>query len=136
MDLVTTSQTTVTVTLDSVPGGVDGSVLASLVDELRRSCTVKVRYPCCVVSVVGRNLRSGLNVMRQVLESLDGIPVHMMTESAADVGLSIVSNQAAAAKLVARLHTQLFRTRDLVRNRRRGCGCCRLFVRVPSSLCV
>ena len=43
VDLVSTSQTTVTVTIDSIPGGVDGPVLAQLVDSLSRGCTVSVR---------------------------------------------------------------------------------------------
>lgn len=47
VDLVSTSQTTVTVTIDSIPGGVDGPVLAELVDSLSRGCTVTVRQHTC-----------------------------------------------------------------------------------------
>ena len=55
--------------------------------------------------------------MAPVTQALKGLPVFMLTESAADVGLSIVSDKDHASRLVTRLHTYLFHNRDLVRRR-------------------
>ena len=67
VDLVGTSQAAVSVTLDRVPGGVEGRGFRDLVERLEALGTVQVRHPCAVVSIVGRRIRSALHELGPAL---------------------------------------------------------------------
>ena len=58
VDLVSTSETTVTVSLDPAANSLDARALEALVTSLSRLCRVEVIGPCAAVSLVGRSIRS------------------------------------------------------------------------------
>ena len=58
VDLVSTSETNVTVSLDPAANTLDNSRVAELVADLSRLCRVQVIGPCASVSLVGRNIRA------------------------------------------------------------------------------
>jgi aspartate kinase len=118
VDLIATSEYSVSMTLDNVPGGFRGQVLARLVAELkalvpRGSVTVEER--CVIVSIVGRRLRHALPNLAKAFRCMQGYDVRMVTESAEDLNLSFVVADPNAVPgyidaLVARLHRALFNT--------------------------
>jgi diaminopimelate decarboxylase/aspartate kinase len=108
VDLVGTSQSAVSVTLDRVPGGVDGSGFRDLVGRLQDLGTCEVRHPCAVVSIVGRRIRSALHELGPALASFRELPVHLVSDSSEDLNLSFVVDEEDAAALVSRLHGHLF----------------------------
>ena len=61
VDLIATSQYSVSLTLDHIPGGIKGVAFTRLVEKLKTLGTVTKRYPVATVSVVGRHLRSALH---------------------------------------------------------------------------
>ena len=122
VDLIATSEYSVSMTLDHVPGGFRGQVLARLVDELKALVprgTVSVEDRCCIVSIVGRRLRHALPNLAKAFKCMKGYDVRMVTESAEDLNLSfVVADQTAVPgytdALVAKLHRALFRSEEEV----------------------
>ncbi|EQC25700.1 hypothetical protein SDRG_16438 [Saprolegnia diclina VS20] len=108
VDLIATSQFSVSVTLDHIPGGVAGAAFQNLVAALERLGAVAVVEPCATVSVVGRHLRTSLGELGPVFQLLAGYEVLLLSESAEDLNLSFVVSEADADGLVTKLHAALF----------------------------
>ena len=108
IDLVATSQSAVSVTLDKIPGGIDGAPFARLVRKLEKLGDVEVVHPCGVVSVVGRRIRAALPELGPALEVFQERPVLLVSDSSEDLNLSFVVDQEHAAALTVRLHERLF----------------------------
>ena len=107
VDLIATSQYAVSVTLDHIPDGVAGEPFRRVLAALGRLCSVEVRYPCAVVSIVGRSLRNALPQLGAAMRALRGVPVHMLSEATEDLNLSFVVDEEHADRLVAGLHAEL-----------------------------
>ena len=109
VDLVATSQSAVSVTLDRMPdGGIHGPSFEALVDRLKKLGEVQVVHPCAVVSIVGRRIRAVLHDLGPALEVLGDRPVHLVSDSSEDLNLSLVVDERDGPSLVARLHERLF----------------------------
>lgn len=109
VDLVATSQSAVSVTLDRTPdGGIHGPSFEALVDRLKKLGEVRVVHPCAVVSIVGRRIRAVLHDLGPALEVLGDRPVHLVSDSSEDLNLSLVVDERDGPTLVARLHERLF----------------------------
>jgi len=116
VDLIATSEYSVSMTLDNVPGGSRGPILSRVVAELRSLVprgTVTVEDRCAVVSIVGRRLRHALPSLSRALREMRGYDVRLMSQSAEDLNLSFVVGDAEAVpgyvdQLVVRLHHALF----------------------------
>jgi diaminopimelate decarboxylase/aspartate kinase len=111
VDLVGTSETAVSVTLDTLPGGVDGRLFRRLVAGLGELGEVQVIHPCAVVSIVGRRIRATLGEIAPALTAFQERPVHLISNSAEDLDLSFVVDEDEGAPLVQRLHDLLFAAR-------------------------
>jgi bifunctional diaminopimelate decarboxylase / aspartate kinase len=107
VDLVATSQTAVTVTLDRGPGGVEGQGFTSLVRRLEELGDVTVLHPCAVVSIVGRRIRAVLHQVGPALEVFQERPVHLVSDSAEDLNLSFVVEEEDGPRMVTKLHARL-----------------------------
>lgn len=107
VDLVGTSEAAVSVTLDRVPGGVDGAPFAALLDRLRDLGEVRVVHPTAVVSIVGRRIRSVLGELGGALGAFQDKPVHLVSNSSEDLNLSFVVDEEDGSVLVRRLHDAL-----------------------------
>jgi diaminopimelate decarboxylase/aspartate kinase len=108
IDLVATSQSAVSVTLDHIPGGTDGDAFRALLDRLEALGTVRVVHPCAVVSIVGRRIRAVLHELGGALQVFREHEVHLVSESSEDLNLSFVVDEGDAPRLTARLHDVLF----------------------------
>jgi diaminopimelate decarboxylase/aspartate kinase len=107
VDLVATSQSTVTVTLDRIPGGVSGETFERLVRRLEGLGRVEVVHPCAVVSIVGRRIRTVLHELGPALAAFRERAVHLVSESSDDLNLSFAVDEEDADALVQQLHTRL-----------------------------
>lgn len=108
VDLIGTSEAAVSVTLDSLPGGVEGRVFRGLLARLEELGEVQVIHPCAVVSIVGRRIRATLGEVAPALTAFQERPVHLISNSAEDLNLSFVVDEDEGAPLVQRLHDLLF----------------------------
>ncbi|KAF0699143.1 Aste57867_10264 [Aphanomyces stellatus] len=108
VDLIATSQFSVSVTLDHIPGGVGGTSFTALVQALEGLGAVSVIEPCATVSIVGRHLRHSLGELGHLFELLEGTEVLLLSESAEDLNLSFVVREDDADPLVQKMHAALF----------------------------
>lgn len=108
VDLVATSQYAVSLTLDHIPGGVEGDVFARLKTKLSSLGEITKCEPCAVVSIVGEHLRHALPELGSALEELREKDVHLMTQSSEDLNLSFVVEESQATAVVQGLHSRLF----------------------------
>jgi diaminopimelate decarboxylase/aspartate kinase len=108
VDLVSTSESTVTVSLDpQVPAHYDDDRMAVFLEDLRKLCRVKVYNGCTSISLVGNSIRTILGRLSAALDVFQGRHVHMVTQSANDLNLTLVVDPEHALSLVRKLHQLL-----------------------------
>jgi diaminopimelate decarboxylase/aspartate kinase len=108
IDLVSTSETNVTVSLDPSANSTDAETLNTLIQELTPLCDARVIGPCASISLVGRKIRAILHKLGGVLGLFEEQQIHLMTQAASDLNLTFVIDEDQSDRLVSRLHAQLF----------------------------
>ena len=111
VDLVSTSETNVTVSLDPAANTLDNTMVAELVAGLSRLCRVQVIGPCASVSLVGRNIRAILHQLGgdalRVLRRAENPPGEPGGED--DLNFTFVVDENQGDRLVEQLHELLIR---------------------------
>ncbi|HSM05952.1 MAG TPA: bifunctional aspartate kinase/diaminopimelate decarboxylase [Longimicrobiales bacterium] len=105
IDLVSTSESVVTVTLDDTVGGPDEETLARLRRDLEPLCRVRVVRPCAAVSLVGDRMRANLHRLAPVLETFEEHEVYMVSQAASDLNFTAVVEEDQVEPLVRNLHS-------------------------------
>jgi bifunctional diaminopimelate decarboxylase / aspartate kinase len=109
VDLVSTSETNVTVSLDPAANSLDAGVLAALVADLERLCRVQLIGPCASVSLVGRNIRAILHRLGDAFELFAEQKIYLVTQAANDLNFTFVVDEDQGERLVEQLHELLIR---------------------------
>ena len=109
VDLVSTSETNVTVSLDPAANSLDNTRLAALVADLSRLCRVQVIGPCASVSLVGRNIRAILHQLGGAFEFFEEQKIHLVSQAANDLNFTFVVDEDQGDRLVEQLHELLIR---------------------------
>jgi diaminopimelate decarboxylase/aspartate kinase len=104
IDLVGTSETNVTVSLDPTENLVDTDVLSALCTDLAKVCRVKVIAPCAAITLVGRGMRSMLHKLSGILAEFEPLRVHLISQSSNNLNLTFVVDEEVAGDLVPTLH--------------------------------
>ena len=112
IDLVATSETNVTVSLDPVANALDPAAIDALLRDLSPYCKAEQIGPCAVVSLIGRNIRSILHEMGPAFEVFHEQHIHQVSQAASDLNFSFVVDESQAYRLVRKLHAQLFGKRE------------------------
>ena len=110
VDLISTSETNVTVSLDPQANSLGPAVLDALQRDLLPLCRAQVIGPCASVSLVGRNIRGILHGLGDALELFAEQRIHLVSQAANDLNLTFVVDEAQGARLVADLHELLIAT--------------------------
>src|SRR5690606_20869117 len=110
VDLIGSSETNVTVSLDPSDNLVSGNVLEALSADLAEVCRVKVIVPCAAITLVGRGMRSLLHRLSDVWATFGQERVHLISQSSNDLNLTFVVDEADADGLVPLLHEELVRS--------------------------
>ena len=107
VDLIGSSETNVTVSLDPSENLVTTNVLAALSADLTEICRVKVIAPCSAITLVGRGMRSLLHKLSDVWATFGRERVHMISQSSNDLNLTFVIDEVDADGLLPVLHAAL-----------------------------
>lgn len=107
VDLIGSSETNVTVSLDPSENLVNTDVLAALSADLAEVCRVKVIAPCTAITLVGRGMRSLLHKLSDVWAMFGRERVHLISQSSNDLNLTFVIDEAAADGMLPVLHAAL-----------------------------
>jgi bifunctional diaminopimelate decarboxylase / aspartate kinase len=108
VDVVSTSETEVTATLDPTANALDPEVLDELLVGLSAICRPEIVSGCASISLVGRGIRGILHRLAPVLELFEEHRVHLVSQAASDLNLTFVVDDSHADRLVAKLHALLF----------------------------
>jgi diaminopimelate decarboxylase/aspartate kinase len=109
VDLVSTSETTVTVSLDPAANTLDADLLAELIAGLSRLCRAEVIGPCASVSLVGRNIRGILHQLGDAFELFAEQKIYLVSQAANDLNFTFVVDEDQGDRLVDQLHELLIR---------------------------
>ncbi|NRB72294.1 MAG: aspartate kinase, partial [Xanthomonadales bacterium] len=108
IDLISTSESSVTVSLDPLrPGSPVTRGLEACLEDLSRLCTVQLRTECVAVSLVGNAMRTLLGRLGDAFDLFQDRTVHMVTQSANDLNFTVVVDAAQSDRLVQSLHAKL-----------------------------
>ena len=107
VDLIGSSETNVTVSLDPSENLVTTDVLTRLSADLAEVCRVKVIAPCAAITLVGRGMRSLLHKLSAVWSAFGQERVHLISQSSNDLNLTFVIDESDADGLLAELHAAL-----------------------------
>jgi bifunctional diaminopimelate decarboxylase / aspartate kinase len=107
IDLIGSSETNVTVSLDPSDNLVSSNVLSALCGDLAKVCRVKAIAPCAAVTLVGRGMRSLLHRLSGVLATFGRERVHLISQSSNDLNLTFVVDEHLADGLLPHLHELL-----------------------------
>lgn len=106
VDLVSTSETNVTVSLDPDPA-LDQERLDALQAELAPHCRVKIIENAEAVSLLGSGIRRILHQLAPALEMFQDKPIRLVSQAANDLNFTVVVDEDQGKALAARLHEEL-----------------------------
>jgi bifunctional diaminopimelate decarboxylase / aspartate kinase len=109
VDLISTSETNVTVSLDPAANSLDQPLIDALIGDLSQLCRVQVLGPCASVSLVGRNIRGILHQLGEAFELFAEQRVYLLSQAANDLNFSFVVDENQGDRLVNELHERLIR---------------------------
>jgi len=107
VDLVSTSETNVTVSLDPTANTLDGSALAGLSAALSELCRVEILGPCASLSLLGQNIRGILHELGSAFELFQDQKIYLVTQAANDLNFTFVIDESQGDRLVQQLHERL-----------------------------
>jgi bifunctional diaminopimelate decarboxylase / aspartate kinase len=107
VDLVSTSETNVTVSLDPTANSLDAAALERLSTALGELCRVEILGPCASLSLLGQNIRGILHEMGAAFELFQDQKIYLVTQAANDLNFTFVIDESQGDRLVQQLHERL-----------------------------
>ena len=107
VDLLSSSEFNVTLSLDSNAKLRDRDALDALIASLNQFCRAKIIEPCSAVSLVGHHIRTVLPQLGPTLEVFEAKQVYLMSLASNDLNLTFVVDESQADKLCQQLHNLL-----------------------------
>ena len=108
VDLVTTSEIAVSMTIDNPPNSVRSKINQETLSELREICEVKVEEGFDLVTVVGNNMHSEAGVSSRIFNALREHNLRMICYGANPHNISFLVNASDSDNVVKALHRDLF----------------------------
>jgi diaminopimelate decarboxylase/aspartate kinase len=109
VDLVSTSETNVTVSLDPAANTLDARAVDALLASLAERCRAQVIGPCAALSLVGRNIRGILHDLGSAFALFEEQRVYLVSQAANDLNFTFVIDEEQGDRLVSQLHELLIR---------------------------
>ena len=110
IDLIGSSETNVTVSLDPSDNLMNSDVLSKLSADLSKVCIVKVIAPCAAVTLVGRGMRSLLHKLSDIWATFGKERVHLISQSSNDLNLTFVIDEEDVEGLIPAIHASLIKS--------------------------
>lgn len=107
IDLVSTSESNVTVSLDPGLNTHFQEVREEFVNELSELCKVEIIESVSAVSLLGRHIRTIIHQLGPALEVFQEHQIYLMSQAANDLNFTFVVSSEQADRLVRQLHEQV-----------------------------
>ncbi|OOF68327.1 lysine-sensitive aspartokinase 3 [Rodentibacter caecimuris] len=110
VDIVTTSEVSISLTLDKTGSSASGSNLLSqsLFDELSQYCTVKTDTDLSLVALIGNDLHITSGVAKHIFETLEPYNIRLISYGASTNNICMLVPSPSADTVVSALHNALF----------------------------
>ncbi len=102
VDLVTTSEVSVSLTIDNT------EYLNNIVHELENFSFVEVNTHMAIVCLVGEQMKNEPLHVGNIFNSLQDIHIHMISQGASEINISFVIYEKDIEKTISRLHKKFF----------------------------
>jgi aspartate kinase len=102
VDVVTTSEVSVSVTID------DRRALPQILDELRNVADVTREDDMAIICAVGEGLQNDPTFVSQLLSAIADVPLRMLSQAASRRNITFVIREADLPKALTRLHDRFF----------------------------
>ena len=102
MDVVTTSEVSVSVTVD------DTRRLDSIVDALRGFADVSAQPDMAIICAVGEDIHEDPKALGRAISARGGIPLRMVSQAASRRNITFVLNDSDVPEAMTRLHQEFF----------------------------
>jgi aspartate kinase len=102
VDVVTTSEVSVSVTVDNTRR------LDDIISNLRNFAEVSTERDMAIVCVVGENLRSDPTLFARAVDSIEKIPLRLVSQAGSRRNITFVLRDADVVTAMNQLHDQLF----------------------------
>lgn len=103
VDLISTSEANISVTIDSAAKNVD-----KVVKGLSEFAEVEVDDNKAQISLVGKNLVNIEGIMTGMFESLEGTKLYMVSQGASNINVSVVVDKEELDAAIVKIHKSLF----------------------------
>ena len=107
VDLITTAESNVTVSLDTKVSLIDKQRLHALLNDLEQFARVSVISPCASISVVGTQIKRVLYQIKDVFALFRSSSIHLVAQSSNDLSFTIVVDEDQAKTYTQLLHDML-----------------------------
>lgn len=108
IDLVTTSEISVALTIDSPTNSTVTGLNQAVLDKLAEFCEVKVEDNLSLVAVIGNHLQANSGVGGKLLSALENFNLRMICQGASAHNFCFLTRAQDAGKVVEHLHEALF----------------------------
>ncbi|ODS10176.1 lysine-sensitive aspartokinase 3 [Vibrio scophthalmi] len=109
VDLITTSEISVSLTLDQTGTSGGAPQLPSAArEELEALCTVEVEHNLCLVALIGNNMSESRGYAKQVFGTLEDFNLRMICYGASPHNLCFLLHESVSRQAIQKLHQELF----------------------------
>ncbi len=109
VDLITTSEISVSLTLDQTGTSGGAPQLPSAAKlELEELCSVEVEHNLCLVALIGNNMSESKGYAKQVFGTLEDFNLRMICYGASPHNLCFLVNESVSKSAIQKLHAELF----------------------------
>ena len=110
VDVVTTSEVSVALTLDKTGSASSGADMLSpeLLEELRQYCHVQVESDLALVAIIGNNLHTQAGIAKQLFATLSPYNVRLISYGASTNNVCTLVKMEEADDVIRALHAALF----------------------------
>lgn len=109
VDLITTSEISVSLTLDQTDtSGGAPQLPVAVREELEEMCHVEVEHNLSVVALIGNNMSASKGCAKQVFGTLEDFNLRMICYGASQHNLCFLLHESVAKQAVQKLHQELF----------------------------
>ncbi|HAS64365.1 MAG TPA: lysine-sensitive aspartokinase 3 [Vibrio sp.] len=109
VDLITTSEISVSLTLDQTDtSGGAPELPAAARQELEELCTVEIEQNLCLVALIGNNMSESRGYAKKVFGTLEDLNLRMLCFGASPHNLCFLVHESVARHAIQKLHQELF----------------------------
>ncbi|WP_252023764.1 lysine-sensitive aspartokinase 3 [Vibrio sp. SCSIO 43136] len=109
VDLITTSEVSVSLTLDQTnTAGGPPQLPEGAREELEQMCSVEVEHGLSLVALIGNNMSNSRGYAKQVFSTLEDVNLRMICYGASQHNLCFLMHESEAKGAVQALHQELF----------------------------